>query len=175
MPKSERCVSTQPRRGRLEFVGLDGEIVDVGHDSKRVDENSTLEWFLEPVATALGWPVSHISLTLNRVTVHYIHRISQRTRTKIFDLVGDSAGTKICITVYKWPAPTDFSLRPGLCLCHFGGCCCNCNAPCNRGCWGCGNNGCCRCGNCGHPCCESAEVRPNQGCPISGCRPWWAN
>ena len=69
------------QRKRLECVMMDGGPIDLGHYSIRVDEESTLEWFLGAVAKAVEWPASHISLTLNHVTVVYIKLKSQRTET----------------------------------------------------------------------------------------------
>ena len=163
------------RLTRIRFVLVGGGRIHLEQYCTRVDELSTLEEFLRPVAQALDWRVSHISLTLNHVTVAYTARISQRTRTNILSLVSDRDDSlePVTVTVYKFPPPTDFRDYAG-CMCDFGGCCCNCSVQSSTECWGCGNNGCCRSGNCGHPCCEIAEVRPNQGCPISGCKPWWA-
>jgi hypothetical protein len=139
-----------------------------------------IQRFLGPVAQALDWPASHISLTLNEVTVKYTHRISERRSTNIFTLLrtegGEVVGTGevIEVLVYKYPPPTEFGECQS-CMCDFGGCCRNCNTPCGIVCWGCGNTGCCRSGNCGHPCCEVSAARPKGSCQIVGCRPWWAD
>ena len=150
--------------------------------STRIDDNLTLEWLLPIVAEKLEWPVSHTLLLIDdegtgeRITVGYIHRIRDRTCTRLIDFCSRDTECKN-VFVMKLPPPDNFG--PGSCICDFGGCCCECMVPGPYICMSCGNNGCCRCGDCGHKCCEERRAGTQcQGtirtCAMIGCRPSWA-
>ena len=160
---------------RFRVVNLDGDTIALDHRDSRIHEAVTLEGLLPDVATAMNWPVSHICLVVDNTIVKYIHRISERKRTRLLDLC--SVGTECIVQAIKIGPPDKF-LPEEVCICDFGGCCCECMVASNRPCEGCGNDGCCRTGNCGHSCCESRCFRGEASdltlrCLLEGCKPWW--
>ena len=137
----------------------------------RVYDDTTVESLLPLVADKLSWPISHVQLVIGHTVVRRRHRIADRTRTLLKDFASANAEYPV-VQAIKRPYPEFFP--SGLCICDFGGCCCECTVPGFYVCKGCGNNGCCRCGNCGHICCEKQLTGFEERCRMVGCIPDWA-
>lgn len=165
------------RKGLGRFVIHDMETgleVAIKRLSMRIYPETTVEWLMSYVAKALSWPISHVQLTVGSTSVKYIHRIKERSRTRLVTFLDEKQPLVIRATRLERPK----RMEDGLCLCDFGGCCVLCRVPGRRECKGCGNNGCCRSGNCGHRCCERNVKRPRLAdtyCQFKGCAPAWAH
>jgi len=166
---------------RFELRMLSGEVLpyDVDRICRRIYENSTIGLLLPYVASAVGWPRSHVQLVAGSETFSYRQLLwDEQQQTLLRSLAGNDE--VLTITVVKL-SPESLANYPDLCLCDFDGCCVAGGPHCTHdliipGCRICGQDSCCRSGDCHHPCCQQAQ----RGKPSSTSRPcahthraWW--
>ena len=148
-----------------------------------VREDTTLGEVFKAASKAKdSWPVEWMKVVTGDHQFEWprLLKLQEHLRTPVIQLCGDPNADGILVTVcFSFPDNFQDPKASGYCLCNFGGCCRLCYVPSCVVCPGCGNNGCCRSNDCDYSCCDAIEkgvgFQAQMRCPVSGCRPAWAD
>ena len=148
-----------------------------------VREDTTLGEVFKAASKARdSWPVEWMKVVIGDHQFEWprLLKSQEHLRTLVIQLCGDPNADGILVTVcFSFPDNFQDPKASGYCLCNFGGCCRLCYVPSCVVCLGCGNNACCRSNDCDYSCCDAIEkgvgFQAQMRCPISGCRPAWAD